>query len=73
MQNFKVKSKPTKYYCCDCGKPLFAKGKTPEWRRIPADQKRCRECSAIHRALLKYHPKLCLDNFADSSCLIKEK
>lgn len=72
MFNFKVKKKPTKYSCCDCGKQLSARAKTPSWRRIPADQKRCRDCSARHRALLKYH-KLSLDDFEDSSCLIKEK
>ena len=53
MQVFGISKKLTKYYCCDCGKKLKARAKTPEWRKIPADQKRCRSCSARHRGILR--------------------
>jgi len=32
---------------------LVARAKTPQWRDIPADQKRCRSCSMKHRLALK--------------------
>jgi hypothetical protein len=53
MQVFGIKKKQTKYYCCDCGKKLSARAKTPEWRKIPAQQKRCRSCSSRHRGFLR--------------------
>jgi len=37
---------PIFFYCCDC-KKLKARVKTPEWWKIPADQKRCGRCSTI--------------------------
>ena len=54
LQVFGIRQKATKYYCCDCKKKLKARVKTPEWRKIPADQKRCRRCSARYRGLLKW-------------------
>jgi hypothetical protein len=54
LQVFGIREKAVKYYCCDCKKKLKARAKTPEWRKIPADQKRCRRCSARNRGLLKW-------------------
>ncbi|NLF87203.1 hypothetical protein GX563_00100 [Candidatus Bathyarchaeota archaeon] len=53
MQVYNLRENPTKYHCCDCGKRLVARAKTPQWRDIPADQKRCRSCSMKHRLELK--------------------
>lgn len=53
LQVFGIRVKQTKYCCCDCKKKLKARAKTSGWRKIPADQKRCRNCSARYRALLK--------------------
>ena len=53
MQVFGIREKQTKYYCCDCGKRLVARARNPEWRGIPANQKRCRRCSSRYRGLLK--------------------
>ena len=53
LQVFGIREKAVKYYCCDCKKKLKARAKTLEWRKIPADQKRCRRCSARHRGLAK--------------------
>ena len=54
LQIFGIKDKPVKYHCCDCKRKLKARSKTPEWRKIPADQKRCGRCSARHRGLIKW-------------------
>ena len=53
MQVFGIRKKQSKYYCCDCGKKLSARAKTQKWRKIPAKQKRCRNCSSRHRGLLR--------------------
>lgn len=53
MQVVGIREKPAKYHCCDCGKKLSARAKTPEWRKIPANQKRCRSCSARFRGLVR--------------------
>ncbi|NLB75344.1 MAG: hypothetical protein GX799_02585 [Crenarchaeota archaeon] len=53
MHVYNIRGNPTKYQCCDCGKKLVSRAKTPQWRSIPADQKRCRSCSMKYRLELK--------------------
>jgi predicted RNA-binding Zn-ribbon protein involved in translation (DUF1610 family) len=53
LQAVWIKEKETKYHCCDCGKKLVSRAKTPYWRSTPADQKRCRSCSMKYRMALK--------------------
>jgi hypothetical protein len=53
LQVFGIRAKPVKYHCCDCRIKLKARSQTVKWRNIPADQKRCRRCSAKRRGLLK--------------------